>query len=28
LPGSVVDGYVFDNDFEKYRLRVKFGYYF
>jgi hypothetical protein len=28
VPGSVVDGYVFDNDFEKYRLRVKFGYYF
>jgi hypothetical protein len=28
LPGALVDGYVFDNDFEKYRLRLKFAYYF
>ena len=27
-PGTVVNGYDFDNDFEKYRVRVKFGWYF
>jgi len=28
IPGAVVNHYVYDNDFEKYRLRVKFAYYF
>jgi len=28
IPGGLVNGYVNDNDFEKYRLRVKFAYYF
>jgi hypothetical protein len=28
IPGAVVHGYDFDNDFEKYRVRVKFGWYF
>jgi hypothetical protein len=28
LPGAVVDGYDFDNDFEKYRVRVKVAWYF
>lgn len=27
IPGAVVDGRDFDNDFEKYRVRIKFGYY-
>ena len=27
LPGAVVNGYDFDNDFEKYRVRIKFGWY-
>ena len=27
VPGAVVNGYDFDNDFEKYRLRVKVGFY-
>ena len=28
IPGAVVNHYDFDNDFEKYRLRLKFAYYF
>lgn len=28
LPGAVVNGYDFDNDFEKYRVRIKFGWNF
>ena len=28
VPGGVVNGYVVDNDFERYRLRVKAGFYF
>ena len=28
LPGAVVNGYDFDNDFEKFRVRVKFGWNF
>lgn len=28
VPGAVVGGRVFDNDFEKYRLRIKGGFYF
>lgn len=28
VPGVVVGGRVYDNDFEKYRVRVKFGWYF
>lgn len=28
IPGAVVGGYDFDNDFEKYRVRVKLGWYF
>ncbi len=28
VPGTIVGGRVYDVDFEKYRLRVKFGYYF
>ena len=28
VPGALVNHYVFDNDFEKYRLRLKFAYYF
>jgi hypothetical protein len=28
VDGALVGGYIYDNDFEKYRLRVKFGYYF
>lgn len=27
VPGAIVNGYDFDNDFEKYRLRIKFGFY-
>ncbi len=27
LAGAVVNGYDFDNDFEKYRVRIKFGWY-
>jgi hypothetical protein len=28
VPGAIVGGRVYDNDFEKYRLRVKAGFYF
>jgi hypothetical protein len=28
LPGAIVNGYDFDNDFEKYRVRIKFGWNF
>ena len=28
VPGAVVGGRVFDNDFEKYQLRIKAGFYF
>jgi hypothetical protein len=28
VPGGIVDGRIVDNDFEKYRVRVKFGWYF
>ena len=28
LPGAVVNGYDFDNDFEKFRVRIKFGWNF
>ena len=28
VPGALVDGRIIDNDFEKYRVRVKFGWYF
>ncbi len=28
VPGAIVGGRVFDNDFEKYRVRIKFGWYF
>ena len=28
VPGALVGGYIGDNDFEKYRLRLKAGYYF
>lgn len=28
IPGAVVDGRDYDNDFEKYRVRVKVGWYF
>jgi len=28
LPGAIVGGRDYDNDFEKYRVRVKFGWYF
>ena len=28
VPGAVIGGRDFDNDFEKYRVRVKFGWYF
>jgi hypothetical protein len=28
VPGAMAHGYVYDNDFEKYRVRVKAGFYF
>jgi hypothetical protein len=28
VPGALVDGYIVDNDFEKFRLRIKIGYTF
>ncbi len=28
VPGAIVGGRDFDNDFEKYRVRIKFGWYF
>jgi hypothetical protein len=28
VPGALVDGYILDNDFEKFRLRIKLGYTF
>ncbi len=28
VPGGIVDGRIVDNDFEKYRVRVKVGWYF
>lgn len=28
VPGAIFDGRDFDNDFEKYRVRIKVGYYF
>jgi len=28
VPGSLVSGYVLDNDFEKFRFRLKAGYTF
>ena len=28
VPGGIVGGRIVDNDFEQYRVRVKFGWYF